>query len=357
MKLVRRLQTAESELRAEFYREVSGVLRDARARTYRAINTAMLHAYWSVGRLIVEEEQRGSSRADYAAFVIPRLAIRLTHEFGRGFTATNLKYFRQFYLAFKRGKIGHTLCDQLTWSHYRVLMRLENAKARAYYVREAADQGWPVRTLERQIKTFAYERSGRVEVPARPPRAMGEVRPQDLSVRDFIKDPYVLEFLNVSEVPNLQEMVLEQAIIGHLQAFMLELGKGFAFVGRQFRISTETKHFFIDLVFYNYLLKCFVLLDLKTGELTHQDIGQMDMYVRIFEDTVKGADDNPTVGLILCADKDHTIVKYSVLNESRQLFASKYRACLPSEDELMAELDRERSRITREANTTCVEAS
>jgi predicted nuclease of restriction endonuclease-like (RecB) superfamily len=357
MKRAHLAPSGETELRAGFYREVSDVLRKARARAYRAINSTMVEAYWNVGRLIVEEEQRGSVRAEYAAFLIPKLAMRLTREFGRGFRETNLKYFRQFYLAFSRqegAEIRHTLCDELSWSHYRLLMRVANPAARAYYVREAAEQGWVVRTLDRQINSFAYERTARGFRSAHTsplvsqPDRRSPPKPQDL-----IKDPYILEFLDVKEAPDLQESVLEQAIIGHLQAFMLELGKGFAFVGRQFRVSTETKHFFVDLVFYNYVLKCFVLLDLKTTELTHQDIGQMDMYVRIFEDTVKGADDNPTVGLILCAEKDRTIVKYSVLNESRQLFASKYRPCLPTEEELMVELDRERKLVACDSPVTC----
>jgi predicted nuclease of restriction endonuclease-like (RecB) superfamily len=291
----------EPQLREGFYKEVAAVLGAARARAYRATNFAMVEAYWEIGRLIVVEEQRGESRAEYAGFLLPRLAARLTREYGRGYTETNLKYFRLFYLAFparSAEEIRHTLCDELTWSHYRTLTRVSNTEARAWYLREAADQGWAV--------------------------------------------PYVLEFLGLGEKSELRETMLERAIIGRLQEFMLELGKGFAFVGRQYRISTETKHFFVDLVFYNFILKCFVLVDLKTAELTHQDIGQMDMYVRIFEDTVRGEDDNPTIGLILCAEKDRSLVKYSVLNESRQLFASKYRPYLPSEEDLQAELDRER---------------
>lgn len=340
------LEQIKSVLRPQFYDAVAAVLRSAKQRALKAVDTTMVETYWRLGRLIFEEEQHGQARADYAAYLIRDLAGRLTQEFGRGYSVPNLKNFRQFYLAFPMAGskgIGYTLCSQLTWSHYRALMRVPNPDARGWYVREAAEQGWVVRTLLRQINSFAYERTldnGRPDAPDAPPRKRKKAL---LEPREFIKDPYVLEFLDVGTNAPMHETTLEQAIIGRLQEFMLELGRGFAFVGRQYRVSTETKHFFIDLVFYNYILKCFVLLDLKTGELTHQDIGQMDMYVRVFEDTVRGSDDNPTIGLILCSDKDRSLVKYSVLNESRQLFASKYRPYLPTEDELRAELDRERS--------------
>lgn len=336
--------------RRDFYQSIAGILRAARANAYRAVNFAMVEAYWNVGRMIVEEEQRGQERAEYGAALLRNLSIRLTQEFGKGFTETNLKYFRQFYLVFPAqtaSGIRHTLCDQLTWSHYRLLMRVEKPDARAWYLKEAADQNWAVRALERQINSLYYERllMSRDKEPV-----MEEMQEKTapLAPQDFIKDPYVLEFLGIPDAHEFREAELEQAIIGKLQAFMLELGKGFAFVARQQRISTETKDFFVDLVFYNYILKCFVLVDLKTGELTHQDIGQMDMYVRLFEDTIKGADDNPTVGIILCTEKDHTVVKYSVLNENRQLFASKYMLYLPTEEALREELERERALVVRE---------
>lgn len=214
---------------------------------------------------------------------------------------------------------------------------------------EAADQNWSTRALERQINSLYYERllMSRDKAPVID-EMKEKTEPLAALAEDFIKDPYVLEFLGMPDAHQFREAELEQAIIGKLQAFMLELGKGFAFVARQHRISTETKDFFIDLVFYNYILKCFLLIDLKTNELTHEDIGKMDMYVRLFEDTVKGKDDNPTVGLILCTDKDHTVVKYSVLNESHQLFASKYRLYLPTEEELRIEIERERALAVRE---------
>jgi predicted nuclease of restriction endonuclease-like (RecB) superfamily len=346
------LTRAAINLRPKFYKTVSAVVRRARTQVCRAVNTAMVETYWNVGRLIYEEEQQGSARAQYAAYLITNLAVRLTKEFGRGYGEANLRNFRQFYLSFPEvdgAPIRYTLCSELTWSHYRALMRVPDPAPRHWYMKEAAAQGWTVRTLLRQITSFAYERTLRTDKAAKSGK-MNRKRSKQMDVepREFIKDPYVLEFLEAADRVDVHESGLEQAIIDRLREFMLELGKGFAFVGRQFRVSTETKHFFIDLVFYNYILKCFVLVDLKTGDLTHQDIGQMDMYVRVFEDKVKGADDNPTVGLILCAEKDRSLVKYSVLNESRQLFASKYRPYLPSEAELRAELDRERDIVLDE---------
>ena len=253
---------------------------------------------------------------------------------------------RQFYQFFS---ILSALRRELTWTHYKALIRVENEKARAYYLQEAAEQNWSVRALERQINSLYYERLLMSRDKAAVTEEMQQkTAPLAPTPQDFIKDPYVLEFLDIPDAHEFREAELEQAIIGKLQAFMLELGKGFAFVARQQRISTETKDFFVDLVFYNYILKCFVLVDLKTGGLTHQDIGQMDMYVRLFEDTIKSADDNPTVGIVLCTEKDHTVVKYSVLNENRQLFASKYMLYLPTEEALREELERERALVVRE---------
>ncbi len=237
----------------------------------------------------------------------------------------------------------------MTWTHYKSLIRVEDEKARYYYLTEAADQNWSVRTLERQINSLYYER---LHMSRNKKQVIEEMQKKMKSLAsnptDFIKDPYVLEFLGLKENHGFRESVLEQSIINKLQTFMLELGKGFAFVARQQRVSTETKNFFIDLVFYNYLLKCFILIDLKTGELTHQDIGQMDMYVRLYEDKYKNEGDNPTLGIILCTDKDETVVKYSVLKENKQLFASKYKLYLPSEEELIDEIEREKAIIVKE---------
>ncbi|HJX16973.1 MAG TPA: PDDEXK nuclease domain-containing protein [Acidiferrobacterales bacterium] len=335
-----------SATRRDLYQSIAEILRAARANAYRAVNFAMVEAYWNVGRKIVEEEQRGEERAEYGAALLRNLSIRLTAEFGTGFSEQSLRNMRQFYSCFS---IRSALRSELTWSHYKALIRVENEAARAYYVTEAASQNWSTRALERQINSLYYERLLMSRDKAAVTEEMQQkTAPLAPAPQDFIKDPYVLEFLGIPDAHEFREAELEQAIIGKLQTFMLELGKGFAFVARQQRISTETKDFFVDLVFYNYILKCFVLVDLKTGELTHQDIGQMDMYVRLFEDTVKGADDNPTVGIILCTEKDHTVVKYSVLNENRQLFASKYMLYLPTEEALREELERERALVVRE---------
>ena len=339
-------------MRSGFYESIVEILRTARKNVYHAVNFTMVETYWNVGRRIVEEEQAGKKKAEYGKYLIRDLSSRLQKEFGKGFTENNLWYFRQFYLAYpaEPGQpILHALRGELSWTHYRLLMGVEKPEARKWYMKEAADQNWSTRALERQIHSLYYERllMSRDKTPV-----VDEMRektePLALQPEDFIKDPYVLEFLGIPDSHKFRESELEEAIIGKLQAFLLELGKGFSFVDRQRRISTETKDFFVDLVFYNYLLKCFVLVDLKTGELTHQDIGQMDMYVRLFEDKVKGPDDNPTIGIILCTEKDRTIVQYSVLKENRRLFAAKYKLYLPTEEELQKELEREREWFIRE---------
>ena len=331
---------------ADLYVSIKEVIDKARGAVHRAVNNAMVEAYWHIGRLIVENEQKGAERAEYGEETIENLSRKLTAEFGKGFTSTNLKYMRQFYQAFP---IGHALRDQLSWTHYRLLIKVGKPSAREWYMNEAVSENWSSRALERQINSLYYERllMSKDKKPvlreAEEKTAMLRQEPSE-----FMKDPYVLEFLNIKDMSNFRESELEQSIIGKIQEFLLELGKGFAFVARQKRISTENSEFYIDLVFYNYNLKCFVLIDLKTGKLTHQDVGQMDMYVRMFDDLQKGKGDNPTVGLILCTEKDKAIVKYSVLNENKQLFASKYMLYLPSEQELVHEIEREKKLIKME---------
>ncbi len=326
-----------------FHQDIKSILERARSKTRSAINSAMVEAYWLIGQRIVEEEQQGDVKAKYGQRLLENLSVELSAIFGKGFSYANLRNFRQFYLTYPDQEICYTLCSKLSWSHNRLIMRVDNYEARNYYLKEVISQQWSVRQLERNIKSLSYQRllsSQSAHVQSR--------QPDNLQMLDFIKDPYVLEFLQLSERELLKESKLEQAIIDELQKFLLEMGKGFSFVGRQMRISSETSHFYIDLVFYNYLLKCFVIVDLKIGKLTHQDIGQMDMYVRMFDDLKRGEDDNPTIGIILCDSKDETIVKYSVIKESQQLFASKYQRILPTEEELTAEIAREK-RLIRES--------
>lgn len=323
---------------SSFHDDIKNILEQARHKARSAVNAAMVEAYWLIGRRIVEEEQRGQHKAQYGKRLIEDLSAALTSDFGKGFSYANLYNCRLFYQKFPEQTILYTLCRELSWSHLRLIMRLESFGTIEYYCKETREQQWTVRQLERNIKSHSYQRLLATQTES-------SKHSSDSLYLEFIKDPYVLEFLQLPETGQLKESRLEQAIINELQKFLLELGKGFSFVARQMRISTETSHFYIDLVFYNYLLKCFVIIDLKTDKLSHQDIGQMDMYVRMFDDLKRGEDDNPTIGIILCDSKDETIVKYSVLEGSQQLFASKYQRVLPTEEELIAELAREKRLI------------
>ncbi len=317
------------------------LIRQARQQAIRAVDVLQVQTCWEIGRYIVEFEQGGEARAGYGKQLLPTLAEALTAEFGKGFDASNLRYMRLFYQAFP---IRDALRHELSWTHYRTLLKVDSDSARQWYMNEAATQNWSTRALERQIGTLYYERLlASQDRAAVEQEAISNLQALGKSPREFVRDPVLLEFLGLPNAGTLLESDLEQALIDQLQGFLLELGKGFAFVARQQRISTESKDFYIDLVFYNYLLKCFVIFDLKRGELTHQDIGQMDMYVRMYDDLKRGPEDGPTVGIILCAQKDASVVRYSVLQGNEQLFASKYKLVLPSEEELRAELDRERA--------------
>lgn len=327
-------------LQKSFITDIKEILSIARKKVYTTINSAMVDAYWNIGKRIFEEEQQGKERADYGAYLIKELAKQLIKEFGKGFDERELRRIRQFYQTFP---IRDALRPELSWTHYRIILRVDNSKAREYYVTETAEQSWSTRQLERNINTLYYERL--LSTQNKRDALLDEQKMEKDAPGDVIKNPYVLEFLGLERPSGYSESDIESAIISNLQAFLLELGKGFSFIGRQYRIKTDTKIFYIDLVFYNYILKCFVLVDLKINELTHQDIGQMDMYVRMFEDLKKTEGDNPTIGIILCAEKDHTIVKYSMLEENKQLFASKYRLVLPTEEELRIELEREKQLI------------
>lgn len=331
----------KNNLTTSYLNEIKQILHSARQQAYAAVNSAMVEAYWKIGERIVLEEQNGSDRAEYGKQVLQLLSTELTQEFGKGFSYRSLREIRQFYLLFSDLPKWRTLFAKLSWSHFQRCLKVSNDKARLYYLTEAAENHWSVRTLDRNISTLYYERllaSQDKELV----QAEMQQKTQKLQASDFIKSPTVLEFLNLPTHLAYSEAELEKALIDNLQQFMLELGKGFAFVARQQHIRTETSDFFIDLVFYNYILKCFVIVELKTEKLTHQDIGQLDMYVRMYDDLQKRADDNPTIGLLLCTDTDSVVAKYSVLNDSSQLFASKYMTYLPSEEELVREIEQQK---------------
>lgn len=326
------------------YVAIANVIQEARGQVKRAVNQQMVHAYWQIGRLIVEQEQQGQERAEYGKKQLEHLSKRLRDQFGKGFDARNLRNMRAFY---RHYPIWDAVSSKLSWTHYRILLRIEKPAAREWYAREALEQNWSARALERQIGVLYYERLLASQEKA-PVEQEAQTKTAQLleSPKDYLRDPYILDFLNLQD-KTYQESDLEQAIISNLQQFLLELGKGFAFVERQQRIRTDDGDYFIDLVFYNFHLKCFLLIDLKMHKLTHQDVGQMDMYVRLYEEQKRRADDNPTIGLILCSERNHTVAKYSVLSESKQLFASKYVAELPSEEELQKEIERERENLVR----------
>ena len=318
----------------QFFVDISEILRLGRDTAYRSVNSAMVKTYWQMGKRIVEQEQQGNERANYGEQLVVNLSRHLTDCFGKGFSEGNIRNIRQFYLRFQDFEQFATHCvANLGWTHIRLIMRLDDKKERHYYLKEASEQNWSSRLLERNIKSGYYRRL----LSSQNHAAISSDPIENLSA--FIKDPYVLEFLDVPDDLTGKESILEKNIITHLQKFLLEMGKGFSFVARQMRVSTETSHFYVDLVFYNYLLKCFVIIDLKSEKLSHQDIGQMDMYVRMFDELKRGASDNPTLGIIFCTDKDETIVKYSVLKENKQIFASKYKTILPTEIELAAMID------------------
>jgi predicted nuclease of restriction endonuclease-like (RecB) superfamily len=326
-----------------FIAQIKEIIFAARQKAYTAVNSAMVEAYWLMGKRIVEEEQQGNERAAYGEEILKTLSKELTKEFGKGFSERNLRDFRQFYLIFQKTEIWHTLCAKLSWSHIRLVMRVENKEAQKYYLKEAAENHWSVRTLDRNISTLYYQRllSSQIKEPV-----VQEMKEKTKDFHqdkfEFIKNPAVLEFLGLPDNSGYTENALEQAIINQMQKFLLEMGKGFAFVDRQKLIKTETGEFYIDLVFYNFILKCFVLIELKTHKITHQDIGQLDMYVRMYDDLQKTNDDNPTIGILLCTETDNTIARYSVLKENKQLFASKYMPYLPTEEELKTEIERQK---------------
>ena len=325
------------------YLEIKEILNTAREKAYSAVNFAMVNAYWLIGRQIVQA-QDGNTKAKYGSSLLKYLSERLTNDFGKGFDESNLRYIRQFYLTFQ---IHGALRHELSWSHYRKIMKIENEEVRNFYIDECIKSNWSTRQLERQINTHFYERllsSRNKEKIAKEIYS----KEQNASPNDIIKDPYILEFLELKHNSDLLESDLEKALITHIQKFLLELGRGFTFEARQKRISFDGEHYYIDLVFYNYILKCFVLVDLKTGRLTHQDIGQMQMYVNYYTRELMNEGDNPPIGLILCADKSESVVRYTLPENNKQIFTSKYKLYLPTEEELRRELENEKKMLVEE---------
>lgn len=327
-------------IRQKFIQDIKSIVSNARKQAYHAINTTMVEAYWNIGQRIVIEEQQGAHRAEYGKYILKELSAVLSQEFGKGFDERELRRMRQFYLTFP---IRETVSPELTWSHYVELIRVSDEKARIFYLQEAAFNSWSVRELRRNISTLYYDRLLLSSDKELVEDKTVTDKPSIINNHEFIKNPYVLEFLNLPQKENYLEKELEQALLNNIQTFLLELGKGFAFVSRQEHIRTETSEFYIDLVFYNYILKCFVLIDLKTDKMSHQHVGQMDMYVRMFDDLRRSKNDNPTIGILLCTETDSTIARYSVLSDNKHLFASKYKLYLPSEEQLRTEIEREKA--------------
>lgn len=329
------------EISNNYINEIKTILKNARQKAYTAINSAMVEAYWKIGRRIVEEEQSGRERAEYGKEIIKNLSKELTEEFGKGFGERNIRNIRQFYVLFSDYEKWKSLISKLTWTHIQKVLRVSDENARIFYLTEAAENMWSVRTLDRNISTLYYNRIV-ASIDKKTVEDEMKEKIKSLQTEEFIKNPVVLEFLDLPSNMSYTESQLEKALTDDIQKFMMELGKGFAFVERQQHIRTENSDFYIDLVFYNYILKCFVIVELKTGKLTHQDIGQLDMYVRMYDDLKKQENDNPTIGLLLCTDTDSTVIKYSVLNDNKNLFASKYVNYLPSEEELINEIERQK---------------
>ncbi len=364
----------------KLYERVAAILDEARSRVARTVNTAMVHAYWLIGREIVEVEQQGKERAGYGDEVVSRLAARLSNRFGKGFTITGLKRMRQFYRAFPDGSAipvdlggpdkgaasrhlshlpekgaaarhlsvpaGALFPPMLSWTHYRLLITVDRSEARSFYEIEAAREAWSVRELERQIASLLFERLS-MNRDKEQVLALAR-RGQEVAVPgDVLKDPFVLEFLDLKEKPSVQERDLEQAIIDRLEEFLLEMGKGFCFVARQKRLTLEGDHFYVDLVFYNRLLRCFVLVDIKLGKLMHQDLGQMQMYVNYFDRFQRAEHEAKTIGIVLCSEKNDAMVKITLPEDNEQILAARYQMYLPTEDELRAEITREREEAER----------
>ena len=314
--------------------DVCTIIDEGRQKAYASVNSSMIETYWKIGKRIVEEEQSGNERAEYGKRIIEQLSNELTMRYGKGFSKRYLAYFRKFYLTIDDIQILQTRLQNLTWSHILTALRADSMESIRWYLLSASQEMWSVRTLDRNISTQYFERHFK-----QPQLPMKEEQPNNL---ELLKNPIVAEFLGFKQDYSFSEQELESAIIGHLQDFLMELGRGFAFVARQQHVRTDTQDYFIDLVFYNVILKCYVLIDLKTGKITHQDVGQMDMYRRMYDDLKCTEGDNPTIGIVLCSETSQDIAKYSILNGNEQLFAAKYMPFLPTEDELRREIERQK---------------
>lgn len=347
---------------SNYIAEIKDILYSARQQAYSAINSAMVEAYWLIGKRIVEEEQEGEKRAAYGKKILENLSKELSSHFGKGYSERTLREFRQFYLTFpgfetiqrtsfaeSNTNIWQTTFAKLHWSHFQRVLKISDSKTRLFYLTEAAKNNWNIKTLDRNISTLYYQRLLSSQLKESVENEMNDKTKEFQNDKlDFIKNPSVLEFLQLPRNISYTESTLEKALVENLQKFLLELGKGYAFVERQQLIRTDSSDFYIDLVFYNYILKCFVIIEIKTHKISHQDIGQLDMYVKMYDDLKKQETDNPTIGILLCTETDKTIAKYSILKESQQLFATKYMSYLPTEEELIAEIEREKLIINQQ---------
>ena len=336
----------EIKITDDILTDMRGIIESAHTSAYQAVNAALVRRNWLIGYRISEEELNGERRAEYGSEVIKKLSKELTAEYGKGFDYSTLYKFVRFYKTFPEilDSASPKSVPLLSWTHYRVLLQVEDAKARSWYEREAAEQSWSVRTLQRNVSSQYYYRLLKSQAKEPVEREMNELTAQYRADKyEFIKNPVIAEFLGIEEDNSFTETELEKSIISNLQKFLMELGKGYAFVARQQRIHTEKEDYYIDLVFYNYILKCFVLIDLKTSKITHQDVGQMDMYIRMYDELKRSEGDNPTIGIVLCSDTDEDIARYSVLHGNEQLFASKYKLYLPTEEELRAEIETQKA--------------
>ena len=327
---------------SRLFERVREILDAARKTVARSVNMEMVEAYWRIGEAIVEQEQQGEERADYGKNIIGDLSKRLRAAKLKGFDKSNLWHMRNFYLKFPN--FLDAARRELSWTHYRLLLKVESDAAREFYETETVAGNWSTRELERQINSFFFERMGASQDKRKMLEA-GRASEDKYQPQDFVKDPFVLEFLNLKDAPHLTESDIEQALLDHLQEFLLEFGKGFSFVARQKRITIDGDHFYIDLVFYNRLLRSFVLVDLKIGKLTHQDIGQMQLYTNFYTRELLEEWENPTIGILLCADKNDAVVRYTLPENEKQIFASKYKLYLPTEAEIAAEIKSEQEKL------------